>query len=86
MLWDNCRFYMKLNACLASFESFKRLVSQFHNFAVAKNEQFWQATGQSNMANRMEDWVGKPNFGSSLQQAFCTLSLIVQWPARTFDF
>ena len=46
---------MKLNACLASFESFKGLVSQFHNFAVAKSEQFWQATGQLNMANRMED-------------------------------
>ena len=42
---------------------------------VTESEKFWQATGQSNLADRMEDcfighsavmWVQKPNFGSQV--------------------
>ena len=48
-----------------------KLLSQ--SCAVAKREQFWRATGQSNLADRMENcsigqsavvWVRKPHFGS----------------------
>ena len=58
----------------------------------SKSEKFWQATGQSNLAERMEDcstgqsevvWERKQNFWKLLLWPFvCLPSLIVQWSAR----
>ena len=52
--------------------NFKRFSRIHTHHTVAESEEFWQATGQSNLADRMEDrsagqsavvWVRKPNFG-----------------------
>ena len=79
--------------------NFKRFSRIHTHHTVAESEEFWQATGQSNLADRMEDRsagqsavvrVRKlPNFGSfccGQPFVYANNSLIVQWPARIFHF
>ena len=71
-----------------------KLVSQ--SCAVAKSEIFWRATGQSNLADRMEDcsigqsavvWVRKPNFGSfCCGQPFVCQVWLLSCPPECFTF
>ena len=79
--WGSVRWF--------SYVDFDRPVSQ--SCAVAKSKIFWRATGQSNLADRMEDCstgqsavmrVGK----ILLRFAMRISSLVLQWPARICHF
>ena len=63
--------------------------------AVAKSEQFWRATGQSNLAGRMEDCSTSESVVVStktklwkflLRPAVRTSSMIVLWPTSISYF